>query len=279
MQSAKPFAMKAGAALGGAALGKWTGGPSNPQQTAMQGQQRAAQQVGGMAGPMMQTGLNTVRQGTGYMQQAGSYYGNILSNRRAASESLAPEMKTMMDQYGGAARKAQRTMRGWARDSAVAELDRERVGNAAMMLPMARAQAAQGMGQLANTGIYGGQGMTGQGINAASNAGQLYGNMFRDATTVRGQEKEAGKEWGDMLYDVANTPWGGGKKPITNKAPAPTSNPGMIRPPAYPGGQRVGTPNTFANPPLASRQPTGALGAYIPPRGPTLQPQVIPNRY
>lgn len=209
MAAAVPFAIKAGSMIGGALLGKKLSGPSPQQNTAMQGAQQAAGQVGQYASPLVQSGLSTIGQGRGYLNQAGNYYGNILSNRRSAREALAPELKTTMDFYAGASNKAGRTLRGGARDYALAELDRQKVGNMAMMLPQARAQAAEGVGNLASSAIYGGSNLVGSGVGAAGQAANIYGNLFNNATTVRNQQGEGGKAWGGFLGDLAAMlPWG-----------------------------------------------------------------------
>jgi hypothetical protein len=211
MAAAVPFAIKAGAMIGGSLLGKKLSGPSKQQNTAMQGAQNAAGQVGQYASPLVQSGLSTIGQGRGYLQGAGNYYGNILSNRRSAREALAPEMKNVMDYYAGATSKANRTLRGGARDYATAELDKQRVGNLAMMLPQARATAAEGLGNLAGSAIYGGSNLVGTGVGAAGKAADIYSGLFNNATTVRNQEGEGGKAWGGLLYDLAGSLFGGKK--------------------------------------------------------------------
>lgn len=233
MAAAVPFAIKAGTMLGGALLGKKTSGASKQQQQAQQGTAQSAQMLMNAAGPLMRTGYNMMGQGQQSLGQAGSYYSNILSNRRAASESLAPEMKTAMDYYTGAGKKVQRTMRGGARDYAQAELDREKVGNMAMMLPAARARAAEGATGVGGTMLDAGTALTAQGGNLYSNAAGVNNQMFQQAGTIRNQEAEGGKAWGGILYDAAQMiPWG--KKPSLPSSSIPaTPSP----PPALPGNQ------------------------------------------
>lgn len=250
MAAAVPFALKAGAMVGGSLLGKLTNKPSKAQSSAMQGTQQAAQQVDKVSGPLMQQGSALAGQGAGYLRQgagqlgqAGGYYGNILSNRRAASESLAPEMTTALDYYKGAASKTARTQRGGGRDYALAELDRQKVGQIAGMLPAARANAAAGMtnvgsatGNLGSSAIYGGGAMTGQGVQAATSNAYINSGLFNNATTLRNQEGEGGKQWGSMLYDMAGSLYGGGKKQLPSSRPpvnplytGPTATSSMMR--------------------------------------------------
>lgn len=226
MAAAVPFALKAGIPLAASLVGKKLSGPSGAQKSAMTGTQTAANQLGGMAPPLLQQGQQLTGQGTGYLQEgarslapAASYYGNILSNRRGARESLAPEMTTALDFYKGAQNKTARTMRGGSRDYASAELDRQKVGQMAGMLPAARANAAQGAANVG--GAYGGMGgtamnaganATGQGVNAASNAAYVNSGLFNQATGLQQQQGEGGKAWGSLLFDIAkNMPWGKGK--------------------------------------------------------------------
>jgi len=226
MAAAIPFAIKAApwiAQAGGALLGKKLSGPSKGQKAAIEGTQQSMQELRGISQPLLQQGMGLAGQGAGYLAQGGrslqpaaQYYGNILSSRRGATESLAPETTTALEYYRGAEGKTRRTMQGGARDYALAELDRQKVGQLANMLPAARANAAQGMeriggayGQLGGTGIYGGGTMTGQGVNAASTAAYLGSGLFDQASRLREQAIEGGSKWGTILFDIAKQiPWG-----------------------------------------------------------------------
>ena len=209
MAAAVPFALKAGAMIGGSLLGKKLSGPSNEQKAATAGTQQSAAQLAGMAPPLMKTGQEMTQAGGQTLGAAGDYYKNILSNRQSARESLAPEMQGALEFYKGAEGKAKRTMRGGSRDYAVAELDRQKVGQMAGMLPAARAMAAQGAGNVGGQQVGAGSAASGQGINAASNAAYVNSGLFNQASQIRGQEQEGGKNWGNLLYDVAGMiPWG-----------------------------------------------------------------------
>jgi hypothetical protein len=211
MAAAVPFAIKAGTMIGGSLLGKKLSGASKEQKSAMTGTQQAATTLGQSAGPLMSTGMGFARGGAANLGAASSYYRNILNNRMAARESLAPEMKTALDFYKGASGKASRTLQGGARDYAMAELDRDKVGNLAMMLPTARAQAAEGAANVGSTMLQGGTAFTGQAGNLASNAAYINSGLFDQASKLRDQEGEGGKAWGSILYDAAQQiPWGKG---------------------------------------------------------------------
>jgi hypothetical protein len=222
-------ALKGGAMLGGSLLGKKLSGASKQQTAATQGTQQSADALQSYASPLMQQGQQMAGQGQGYLGQAGQYYSNILSNRRSARESLAPEMKGALDFYKGASGKASRSLRGGSRDYALAELDREKTGNMAMMLPQARRQAAEGAAGVGGDFLNAGSAFTGQGGQLATNAATVNQGLFNQAKDIRAQEGEGGKQWGSILYDAAQAiPWG--KKPTSA---TPTSS--GTTPPNYTG--------------------------------------------
>lgn len=191
-----------GSALGGLAA-KFFGKPSKPQQAGMAGTQAAAGQIGAMAPQLMQAGQQPLQQGTAALSQAGGYYNKLLSGDRAmARDAMAPEIATAMDYYRGAGAKASRTLKGPARDEALAELDRDKVGNLALMGSQARQTAAAGaerVGQ-AQSGIA--ANLFGQGVNAASNAGWINNYAFNQGSQIRDQERESGKGFGGLIFDL-----------------------------------------------------------------------------
>lgn len=194
MAQAAPFAMKAGTGILGSLLGKKLSGPSQPQQAAQTGMTQNADQLTAQGSPLLQQGQQN-------LAGAGDYYRKILSGSRSTTQAaLAPETNTVMDYYRGAQGKAQREMRGGVRDTAVAELDRQRVGNLAMQAPMARAGAAQGAGQVGTT-------QAGQGGNLLATAGYLRSGLFNNATTLQDQAAAGGRGWGSLLYDIASAGW------------------------------------------------------------------------
>lgn len=240
MAAAVPFALKAGAMIGGSLLSKKLSGPSKQQQAAMTAQQQGGNQVAAAGGPLLQQGAQASRTGSGYLQDAGNYYRNILSNRVAASQSLAPEMTTALDYYKGAGNKVQRTMSGGSRDYAQAELDRQKVGQMAGMLPLARRSAAEGAAGIGGHMMQAGAAASGQGVNALTSGGYLNSNMFNQATTLRNQEQEGGKNWGGMLYDLAGSLFGGGGK-SGGSLGVSQGGPGM----SLPGMGNMGFPTLF----------------------------------
>ena len=209
MAAAVPFAIKGGSMLLGSLLGKKLSGPSKGQKTAMQGTQQAGNALNAYSQPMMQKGFQLAGQGQGDLSQASQYYRNILGNRQAARESLAPEMNTAMDFYRGATSSANRNLRGGKRDYAVADLKRQQAGQLAGMLPAARANAAQGIAGVGGTALQGGSSFAGMGGDLASQGAYINSGLFNQATQIKQQEQEGGKGWGSLLYDIAGKlPWG-----------------------------------------------------------------------
>lgn len=213
MAAAIPFALKAGSMIGGSLLGKKLSGPSGAQKTAMTGAQQGSQALTAAGTPLLAQGSALARGGGTDLDAAGNYYRNILSSRTAGREALAPEMASALNFYRGAENKTKRTLRGGSRDVALAELDRQKVGQMATMLPAARREAAEGMLDVGGTRLSGGTALTGQGVNALSNAAYANAQLFGNATTLQNQEQEGGKAWGGILYDVlGQLPMGGKPK-------------------------------------------------------------------
>lgn len=135
-------------------------------------------------------------QGTENLGAAGSYYKQVLGSRSAAQNAVAPETQQALDYYKGAEGKASMTMRGGARDNAVAELERQKVGQLSTFMPMARANAAQGAGQVGNA-------QTSAGANLYGAAGSAYGQLFNQGTQQKKQEGETGAAWGKAAQAAA----------------------------------------------------------------------------
>lgn len=210
MAAAVPFAVQ-----GGAALYSYFKNKKNAalQTKAQETTAQSGQQLSATGPPLLQQGQQLAQQGSGYLQQggqqlqgAGDYYSNVLSNRRSARESLAPETATALEYYRGAGNKVQRTMTGGARDTAQAELDRQKVGQIAGFLPSARANAAQGMERVGSaTGNLGGQALsagsaaTGAGVNALYGSGYLNNQAFQQGQQQRQNTADSGNAWGKLF--------------------------------------------------------------------------------
>lgn len=233
MAAAIPFAVQGGAALYSYFKNKKN---AKAQQEAQQSTQQSGQQLTAAAPPLLQQGQQLTGQGSGYLQQganqlqgAGNYYRTILGSRSAATNSLAPETTTALNYYQGAENKANRTMRGGSRDYAVAELERQKVGQLASYLPAARQNAAQGMERVGSaTGALGGQALnagsaaTGAGVNAAYAGGYLNQGAFNQAQTQRQNSSDSGSAWGKLfsgaLSAYLNSRGGGGKAPLPSSS-------------------------------------------------------------
>lgn len=231
--AAIPALVKVGSAVGGSLLGKLFSKPSKPQAAAMASTQQNSEaltglskQATGAAMPMFDQGkaqiaggTSSLTQGGDYLGAAGDYYKNILGSRSAANASLALEMRTATDFYRGNENKIQRTQRGGARDYALAENDRNKVGTLASYLPGARANAATGAqnvasgygqqaaqrGGYAQTLFGSGTNLMNTGVQAGTGAGFLNSNLFNQSTQLGEQQSKTGNSIGSMIFDILSS--------------------------------------------------------------------------
>lgn len=201
-----PYAASAVAGL----FGKKASGPTKEQKAAMQTQQQGMSQLTGAAAPLLGQGTGLAQQGAGYLGDAGKYYQGILGSRQQAQQALAPETATALEYYRGAGNKAKRTLTGGTRDMALAELDRQKVGQLAGMLPAARARAAEGITGVGGTALQGGTALTGQGAGLYDTAARIGAQQFGQASELRKQAQEGGKSWGSAIFDIVKGGIGGG---------------------------------------------------------------------
>jgi hypothetical protein len=149
-------------------------------------------------------------------------------------QALAPETSTILDYYRGASGKAGRELTGGQRDTALAELDREKVGKLALMAPMARANAATGAAQVGTTQV-------GQGGNMIAQGGYLQDALTRQGTQMAEQGRQGGSAIGKFLFDIMQgigKGKGGGANPIYGTNPAS---------PYYGTTPMLGGPNPMGN--------------------------------
>lgn len=208
-------------------IGRKASGPTKEQKQAMQTTSAAQGQLTGAAAPLLGQGMQTAQQGARYLGDAGRYYQGILGSRSQAQASLAPEMTTALEYYRGAGNKARRTLTGGTRDMALAELDRQKVGQLAGMVPAARRAAAEGITGVGGTAMQGGTALTGQGAGLYDTAARIASEQFGQAGELRRQAQEGGKTWGGTVFDILKNTTGGGKR---GKSPLPSSSisPGLL---------------------------------------------------
>ena len=175
-------------------------------------------------------------QSRGDLTTASNYYRNILGGGRGAmNAALAPERSSALDYYGGAEQRIARTVRGPQRDTQLAELERQKVGNLASMAGVARRGAATGLADVGSrigqfgdaeaslASLYGNMGtaLTGQGTNAQANA--LYGSqaLFNQGAQVGEQQRQTGSDVGKFIFDIVSSmPGGKGKSKSTLSNPS-----------------------------------------------------------
>jgi hypothetical protein len=214
--AAIPIIMKVAPIAISAIASKFASKPGKTQQTALGGTQGAADQLSGAVPQLMQSGQALTGQGQEQLGAAGNYYGKILGGDRAEMRSaMSPEISTALDYYKGAASKTARTMKGGAKDMALAELDRSKVGNLAMMGVQARQGAAAGAERVGAQFFGAGGQQTGQGIQAGANAGYLNNALFNQGTQVQDRARQTGASFGKLAFDLLGAYAGGGMKKPT----------------------------------------------------------------
>lgn len=218
MAAAAPFAMKAlpyiikgGSAIAGSLLGKKLSGPSKTQQAGLTGAQNSLQTLQGMVQPLMGSGMNMIGRGGQNLDQAANYYSGVMGSRSAALSHLTPELSAISDTYRGGTANINRNLRGGSRDYALGEMARQKTGQLASVLPNARREGAEALGNLGGLRLQAGTNLTAQGGNLASNASQAANSLYQLGTQQSQQEAQGGKTMGNFIYDILkNIPGGGG---------------------------------------------------------------------
>lgn len=219
MAAIAPFAIKAGVAIASHYMGKKLSGPSKEQKAGLQGGQQATDALAAYSRPLMSQGLGMAQQGGQNLGQATDYYSGVLGGDRSKILAhMSPEISGVLDSYRGAEGKIGRNLRGGSRDYAQAELDRQKVGQVAGLIPQARRNAAEAMGDLGGQYLAGGTSLTGQGVAAAGGAANASSQLYGNATAQSQQEAQGGKVMGGYIYDILNSKFpklmGGQQKPL-----------------------------------------------------------------
>jgi hypothetical protein len=159
------------------------------------------------------------------LSQAMGLYSRLAGGDRATVQSaIAPEVANINEQYRGAGKYLeQQGMRGGARDYALADLNRQRVGQLAT-LPMAGRW--EGAGKLASLGQSGtAAGLSGMAGAAGANAGAAaaYGNLANQAFQQQQTRGQGVSQFASNLAGIL-VPWmlgqkGGGVLPSTSTVP------------------------------------------------------------
>lgn len=179
-----------------AGAGLWNSKKQRDAQKQQQGQQQpliTAQT--GLAKQTAQQGQQLFNTGMPALQAGAGYYGRLLSGDRAAMTSaLAPEIGATTDVYRGAEKGLERTgAQGAMRDSAAADLNRDRAGKVASLVQGARPGAAAAL-----TGI--GQQATAAGVAGAQGAASMYSQLMNGLNTTADQQLRS-RAYGDQRSD------------------------------------------------------------------------------
>lgn len=206
-----------GGALAGKAAQKSAMKRSPEEQKALSGAQTAA-------GTLQQTGGELVTEGRQTLQQPTSYWQRLLGgNRPLMAQATAGARGGITDIYRGAERGLEKSgVRGASRDTAKAELNRQRASQIAGLTTGVQPFAAQ---QLAGIG----GGLLSEGTPMLGEGGRLYSDLLGQGTENRKYGRQEGEKFGSsaggLIFDIMSGTigsggGGGGKKsPLPSRAP------------------------------------------------------------
>lgn len=177
------------------------------------GSQAAALQQG------MQQGAANFKVGHPAMTSALSYYDTLLKGNRAAqSQAVAAPTAQITDLYRGAERGLDRSMvRGGAKDLAMSEMSRDRVGQLSQLTAGVQPMAAANLGQL-------GSAATGMASGPLATAAQGFGDMNQMAMQNRMYRNQAYGQAGNNIGNMAFNVW---KQKQTKTPQTPGRTPGF----------------------------------------------------
>jgi hypothetical protein len=210
-----------GGSLGSALIGKRAQSQSSERlQQAIDltpEEKRAQSEMFGVGGNLKSLGSLLYGAGVPYLNRAGSYWQNLLGagGKKRAEQAVAPMAEGIAETYGGAERSITGSnLRGGVRETALADLAREKSGAIGGLLRGVQPQAAGELGRL-------GQYATSTGIGATSGAGGIFSDILgRGAGDRRlkfGAELESerrgtafGESLGSLMFQLLTS--GAGKK-------------------------------------------------------------------
>ncbi len=195
--AAVPAAIQGGTALLGGIFGR------RSAQRATQrgpGEQRALSGATGLAGMLGSQGRQLFQTGLQQTQQAGNFFGQLVSGDRAAiRQAVAPERREITDLFSGAQRRIASESRGGVADLASAQADVRQAGALSEVAPRARTAAATSLANLGTqatrTGVQAG------GIGANTFA-QLLGPLISGRLGGAQLQRLLGSDIGGFLFDM-----------------------------------------------------------------------------
>lgn len=201
MAAIAPAAIGAGASLVGSFLG---GGSSKTEKQALQAQQQQMFAQRALSQDMQRQASPLVQMAGRSFNPVMNYWGNLLSGDRGAmTQTLAPQLNIMGDQYRAATQAASELMpRGGGRATMMQQLPFQQMRDVQQLYQQAQPMAAQGMAQIG--------GMAGQmGSNLLSNASAALsgstaaGRSILDYSMMnRAQNRNFGEGLGSSIYSV-----------------------------------------------------------------------------
>lgn len=151
------------------------------------------------------------RLGRSQVNQAGGYFGALAGGDRSKmTATLAPDIESINQTYGGTSRSLRRFLRGPDRDYQMGELERERTGQIASLFRTARTGANEVVARL-------GQDSLGRAGAQTEAAGGIFANLAGRGMQNRYQgedlQRQAGQDYGSFFSQLLkNLPTGGSSK-------------------------------------------------------------------
>jgi hypothetical protein len=213
-----PAIIAAGIGAGGMLGSSWLGSRKSQQEKdALAAQTAGMNQQTGMAKTLQDFSKNQFTMSGPAQKMALDYYTKLATgNRGTINEALAPEYGQISDIYrGGMAGAQSRMAPGPIRDQAIADMQRQKSGQMAMLPMQAR---AGGMKSLADFGQAGAQ----AGMQALSGASWMTSAASSGAGNLFNMAQAGNQRWSDMGESIGKIflPWvlnqyGGGKGGFT----------------------------------------------------------------
>lgn len=185
--------------LGISAFSAWknarAAGKAGAAQNAMLGEQAASARLG------RNTGYGMVQAGLPATMSSINYFAKLLQGNRATmQQAVAGPMRQITDTYRGAERGLERQgIRGGVRETAMAELNRDRAANIAGLTTGVQGQAANALADI-------GSSLTSQGMSGISGAAGQFGSAASgyggQATDFRNAQREDMKGIGFSLGEL-----------------------------------------------------------------------------
>lgn len=195
-----------------ALFGKLFGGGGRSRQTerayqeSLAAQTRAAEEQSGLARLLGSISRDQYSLATPAYKRALDYYSGLVGagGTGKLQAAIAPDLARLSDIYQGAQTMVESTLRpGGVRDRAIADLAKERAGQAGLVALAGPREAAGKLGELGLGGFSAATGAAGAGVGAGMGAGQTYASLSglrqRDYELAFERNREFGESLANLL--------------------------------------------------------------------------------